>query len=273
MTLTMPPLSPPSMGQKVGFNNVNDVIPTTPSSPNNDAKVFWSVNAFILFLIFLTVLWCVFVQKYLYNGTDRRLESDQIYRTRLQRRREAKAKNNESPEKRRQNLLSSFARHGVEMTVKKEDLISENHIDDCVYDPNTKEKPCLSNETKIDIDGLDEGNKCLNDIEMGERSQSFSSLGEETGQLKLATGMLVSNCCAVCLSSYRIGDTVTWSSNPKCIHAFHRDCVVDWLVKMQPETPCPCCRQEFTDLEEIRKGHKIQWLGTVAFDFNAIRFW
>merc|ERR1712125_182804 len=112
----------------------------------------------------------------------------------------------------------------------------------------------------------------MGDVELGERDSSFSS-HEQAGHLKLTTGRLVPNCCAVCLSEYRVGDVVTWSSNPKCIHAFHRDCVVDWLIKMQPETPCPCCRQEFTDLEEIREERKIKWLGTFAFNFNAVRFW
>ena len=128
------------------------------------------------------------------------------------------------------------------------------------------------NETKCNGD-QEEDYSCSTDIETGEQNNSFSSLEEQTGHLELTTGRLVPNCCAVCLSDYRVGDVVTWSSNPKCVHAFHRDCVVDWLIKMQPETPCPCCRQEFTDLEEIRKESKIKWLGTFAFDFNVVRLW
>lgn len=146
------------------------------------------------------------------------------------------------------------------MTVKEGDVINKKDNDDVDGDCSTKEAD------HVEADG--------NDIETGQNNSSFSSLDEEeAGQLKLPTGRLVPNCCAVCLSDYEVGDVVTWSSNPKCIHAFHRECVVDWLVKMQPETPCPCCRQEFTDLEEIRRERKIRWLGTFAFDLNSIRFW
>ncbi|MGK3745715.1 MAG: hypothetical protein ACI90V_012576, partial [Bacillariaceae sp.] len=122
-------------------------------------------------------------------------------------------------------------------------------------------------------DNNDDDNNDENDIETGCDHSILSFDDEETtGQLKLRDGneRLVPNCCAVCLSGYKVGDDVVWSSNPDCAHAFHRDCVVEWLIKMQPETPCPCCRQEFTDLDKIRNERKIKWIGQ-AFDFNAIR--
>ena len=102
---------------------------------------------------------------------------------------------------------------------------------------------------------------------------STSSIGgENKGCLKLPhQEQPVPNCCAVCLGGYSVGDEVVWSSNPKCSHAFHKECIIEWLVKMQPETPCPCCRQEFTDLEAVRKEKKILWSGT-AFNPGAVTF-
>jgi len=94
---------------------------------------------------------------------------------------------------------------------------------------------------------------------------------ENVGHLKLPSNRIVPNCCAICLGEYSVDDLVVWSSNPKFQHAFHQDCVVGWLVKLQPDTPCPCCRQEFTDLEEARKERKITWSGD-AFNLNSVGF-
>lgn len=135
-------------------------------------------------------------------------------------------------------LIFEFLSSCSFQTVKEEDLIEE--------DPNHNPE---ENQTMVD------------DIETG-------SL-EDRGQLKLGNGNLVPNCCAICLTCYDKDDVVIWSSNEACAHAFHRDCVVGWLVKMQPETPCPCCRQEFTDLERVRKESKVTW-GQNAFNINAV---
>lgn len=55
---------------------------------------------------------------------------------------------------------------------------------------------------------------------------------------------LVPPTCAICLIHYEPGCYVTWSQ--KCIHVFHRDCILMWLLK-KDEPLCPCCRQEFVD--------------------------
>mmetsp|Transcript_48998 Transcript_48998/g.147580 ORF Transcript_48998/g.147580 Transcript_48998/m.147580 type:complete len:265 (-) Transcript_48998:272-1066(-) len=52
--------------------------------------------------------------------------------------------------------------------------------------------------------------------------------------------------CAVCLSRYKAGDTIIWSSNDQCSHAFHEQCIISWLMKNR-KLQCPCCRQNFID--------------------------
>ena len=82
----------------------------------------------------------------------------------------------------------------------------------------------------------------------------------------------VPNQCAICLGNYCVEDPVVWSSNPDCSHAFHEDCLVDWLVhSKQDGTPCPCCRQSFTDLVSFRKERTIRWDPERAFDPSALR--
>ena len=76
--------------------------------------------------------------------------------------------------------------------------------------------------------------------------------------------------CAVCLSEYEKGETISWSMNEHCTHVFHTDCIIEWFVaqgrkhsSMQrfPDNPskekllnyqldCPCCRQSFVTLKD-----------------------
>jgi hypothetical protein len=81
----------------------------------------------------------------------------------------------------------------------------------------------------------------------------------------------VPNCCAICLSPYDVGELVVWSSNVACKHAFHEECMVDWLCKIQASTPCPCCRQEFTDLETYRKEKKVVTPPGDTFNLQVVR--
>ena len=94
-----------------------------------------------------------------------------------------------------------------------------------------------------------------------------------TGSLRLrledGKTTTVPNCCAICLGDYQVGETVVWSSN-ECPHAFHRECIIDWLTKMQEGTPCPCCRQDFTDLDEYRRQRRITWRAGATFHPGSI---
>ena len=52
--------------------------------------------------------------------------------------------------------------------------------------------------------------------------------------------------CCICLEKYQIGDSIVWSSNPKCPHVYHEECMHSWLSKMG-EGHCPTCRQLFCE--------------------------
>ncbi len=111
----------------------------------------------------------------------------------------------------------------------------------------------------------------LESMEQGKLNNTFGGIdSEETTSTEMATGdgflvlkretqesIVVQNCCAVCLSRYEVGDEVVWSPNSACQHAFHKECILEWLVKMYKQrrlqaaecNPCPCCRQEFATLD------------------------
>jgi hypothetical protein len=90
----------------------------------------------------------------------------------------------------------------------------------------------------------------------------------------VASKMIRRKChiyCAICLAEYELNERVSWSSNQDCTHAFHEDCVVEWLVSLgrtksknkrftdEPtesqllnyQLECPCCRQDFISTKAI----------------------
>jgi hypothetical protein len=49
--------------------------------------------------------------------------------------------------------------------------------------------------------------------------------------------------CAICLSRFRPQQLVCESNNSSCQHVFHKDCMVDWLMKDNER--CPMCREVY----------------------------
>jgi hypothetical protein len=49
--------------------------------------------------------------------------------------------------------------------------------------------------------------------------------------------------CAICLSHFEPQELVCESNNSSCQHVFHKDCMVDWLMK--GHDTCPMCREVY----------------------------
>lgn len=88
----------------------------------------------------------------------------------------------------------------------------------------------------------------------------------------------VTNCCAICLDSYEPNDIVVWSPvSSDCQHAFHENCILDWMCTNQKGTPCPMCRQDILpNLHQFYNGKYIKQYNMVApqstFNLSAIKF-
>ena len=55
--------------------------------------------------------------------------------------------------------------------------------------------------------------------------------------------------CTICLEPYKENEEICWSKNEKCSHAFHLDCMTNWLMD---HDDCPICRSEY--LQEHSTG-------------------
>lgn len=112
-----------------------------------------------------------------------------------------------------------------------------------------------------------------------EKSIKGAVVDEPTKEVELsipvvANKMIRRKChiyCAICLAEYEPNERVSWASNQDCTHAFHEDCVVEWLVSLgrtksknkrftvEPteaqllnyQLECPCCRQDFISTKAI----------------------
>ena len=60
------------------------------------------------------------------------------------------------------------------------------------------------------------------------------------------SGIPNSDTCAICLLEYEKGDEICWSHHKKCFHAFHFDCMTEWLLR---HNECPCCRNDYLNID------------------------
>jgi len=85
----------------------------------------------------------------------------------------------------------------------------------------------------------------------GESMESIATASSSSLSTILQDSHKIPNECAICLCEYEKGDTIVTSCDSECPHAFHQECIVEWLVKMQEGTPCPCCRRQFVELDGV----------------------
>lgn len=50
--------------------------------------------------------------------------------------------------------------------------------------------------------------------------------------------------CKICLDTFEVGEFIGCSHNTNCIHYFHKDCIINWLISGENVT-CPICRRDF----------------------------
>jgi hypothetical protein len=58
--------------------------------------------------------------------------------------------------------------------------------------------------------------------------------------------------CSICLEDYKVGEDIGWSRNPLCHHAFHKDCILEYL---KAHNSCPICRNWWYSIPDEEIGH------------------
>jgi hypothetical protein len=73
--------------------------------------------------------------------------------------------------------------------------------------------------------------------------QSMRSLRKVMGIQGVSNSSLYSpKVCPICMEPYKAGDEIAWSKNEECHHAFHLDCILNWLMN---NDECPMCRGDY----------------------------
>mmetsp|Transcript_18549 Transcript_18549/g.21127 ORF Transcript_18549/g.21127 Transcript_18549/m.21127 type:complete len:285 (-) Transcript_18549:88-942(-) len=233
--------------------------------PISTIAIIVSVAAFLMFCCLFTLCFSGAIDNFINGHLS---GSDVEYADRaLRRQQEEEEKKKEDPEVRRQKLLLSFDRNKVTTVVSEQSFAPTRFTIPGKYlsSGDDDESNSTGNETFGHSDsegGSDKGEtetSDLSDIEedSGENVPSVGNDVEEgqdhlyiprlASKNKEVTHTKIPNCCAICLCPYDVGDTIVWSCNKTCNHAFHDECIVPWLVKQQ-NGECPCCRSQFTDL-------------------------
>jgi len=63
--------------------------------------------------------------------------------------------------------------------------------------------------------------------------------GDDGSIATASSSATLSSSCPICMESFTVGQTVSWSTSNDCHHVFHHSCLREWLLR---HTECPCCR-------------------------------
>eukprot|EP00554_Chaetoceros_debilis_P007534 CAMPEP_0194076354 /NCGR_PEP_ID=MMETSP0149-20130528/3161_1 /TAXON_ID=122233 /ORGANISM="Chaetoceros debilis, Strain MM31A-1" /LENGTH=209 /DNA_ID=CAMNT_0038757073 /DNA_START=305 /DNA_END=935 /DNA_ORIENTATION=+ len=71
---------------------------------------------------------------------------------------------------------------------------------------------------------------------------SISMLDDPADEECHADSLYSPKTCPICFEDYKKGDDIAWSKNEKCHHAYHVDCIMQWLME---NDDCPMCREQY----------------------------
>jgi hypothetical protein len=81
-----------------------------------------------------------------------------------------------------------------------------------------------------------------NDSEETPQPTTTTTVDDDTDYFGVSEWRDRGTACDICLLEYQVGEEVAWSPNLECSHSYHKDCVLDWLVR---KPTCPNCRHDY----------------------------
>ncbi len=102
------------------------------------------------------------------------------------------------------------------------------------------------NDDNNDNDNIRGRGSKKDDIYLESFRRSRAELGAmdttQRSTTSLSSTLYSPKSCPICLEKYEVGDEIAWSKNDQCLHAFHLDCILDWLMD---HDQCPLCREGY----------------------------
>jgi len=164
----------------------------------------------------------------------------------------------ERREERRFRILTSVVHKKViaktndnnDITLPHEEEISHRSLRKEYDEEDPIEQDSQTTEESNEAENQELNNKYKTDIALAasERLSSWRSLRKKSDRLSGLSNREESlyspRTCPICLESYKEGDEICWSKNEKCPHAFHLDCMTEWLME---NDDCPMCRESYLE--------------------------
>lgn len=134
----------------------------------------------------------------------------------------------------------------------------ENHIIDMESTPLSSVRSECDYYESISPSSTNNGkekyNKVIDSNCTDERSIYSTTSGSSNTRKRdgdsVQIGTLHTSVCGICLDNYKVGETIAYSHHMNCIHCYHEDCILEWLLQTRQKT-CPECRRDFLLPEEV----------------------
>jgi hypothetical protein len=142
-----------------------------------------------------------------------------------------------------------------------EDYVDSLYTEDDVnnsYHENKYKKQQNMNKRKQQMLSYFEAVGSLQVVSDQDRVDFTNTKGSSSNFYSIRDKRVSPSTCMICLEAFQAGDTLLWSQNQDCSHAFHQECLIEYFSRFagtgDPAAPCPCCRRDFYAKQDSGSG-------------------